>query len=309
MIYNSPVAPDLFGMLMMKDDHDVLEEVLDCNARHFKALFVLDGSDDYQRTQRILSRYPNVEFYLRDAQLDSHFVRPPRDGARQVLLEAIQSRYGTSGIIFILHSDEMFYDLPPGVLAAVLMEHNLDAVGVSNMHFFLHTSMEGHYYRDPARPIVEQIEHACFPGVPEVRAFRNQPGLAYQPNEHGKVEPHGLTRVAHTSFPLRHYLYRTEEQMRRNALDRSTRGWQGYGQWMTEQSCYVDKLPGDFMKFSQRIAPGERLANGRDGTLASGSSEPLIRVKMLHEKDSIVRRITRKIVRRFFPQFLDIIDT
>lgn len=63
--------------------------------------------------------------------------------------------------------------------------------------------------------------------------------------------------------------------MRRNAIDRSTRGWQGYGQWMTEQSCYVDKLPGDFMKFSQRIAPGDRLANGRDGTLA-----PVVRLHL-----------------------------
>lgn len=64
---------------------------------------------------------------------------------------------------------------------------------------------------------------------------------------------------------------------------------------MTEENCYVDKLFGDFMKFSRRIAPGEWLANGRSGTVDFGSSELFIHVEMLCEKGCVVRQIAQEL--------------
>src|SRR5580700_12110305 len=112
---------DLYGMLMMRGDLDILDEVLHCNAKYFKGIFVLDGTENFKDSQRILKCHQNIEFYMRDADLGQKYHRPPRDGARQVLLDAIYKRYGISGYIFLLHSDEMFYDYSPQLLVNIMI--------------------------------------------------------------------------------------------------------------------------------------------------------------------------------------------
>jgi hypothetical protein len=253
---------------MMRNDLDIFEEVMDCNHVFFRAIFVLDGSDDWRRSKAILEKYPNVEFYCRDEELGPEYDRPVRDGARQVLLEAIQASYGTDGYIFLLHSDEMYYDCPPGALVNAMERLDVDVAEVRNVHFFLHSSMKGRYSYDPNKSVIEQLPFACFPGWPEIRIFKNKRGLQYDINEHGRCAPYGLSRPVLTDFPVRHYLYRSEEQMRKAAVDRSSRGWQTYGvKWMARRgTCYVDVLPG--YKFSKQVPPGIKLLSGNTGDFA-----------------------------------------
>lgn len=260
---------NLYGMLMMRGDLDVLEQVLECNSSYFRAIFVLDGTENAEVSRKILEKFANVEKIFYDSELPAEYNRPPRDGARQILLNAIQEKYGYDGYIFILHSDEMFFDYPPTLLATAMARYRFDLASVRNVHFFLHTSMKDGYYYDSDISVVSQIPYACFPGYPEYRCFKNKAGLHYLPNEHSKVHPHGLSHAVSTVFPIRHYLYRTPEQMELSSVDRKSRGWQGYGNdWMeVETERFVDCLPK--YKFAKYIPVGARIINGETGEIES----------------------------------------
>lgn len=266
---SSHLPENLYGALMMRGDLDILEEVMDCNHRYFRGIFVLDGTDPWQDSKRILDKYPNIDFYIRDEDLGPDYHKPLKDGARQVLLEAIQKKYGTDGYIFNLHSDEMYFDIPPRVLAAHMYRAGADVAVVRNVHFFLHSSMRDTYVYDPDASVVNQVPFACFPGWPEHRVYKNRPQLKYDKNHHSSTVPGGLEKGIVTGYPVRHYIYRSEVQMKQNALDRWQRKWQNYGfEWMKKnESCYVDCLPG--YQFTRHIPAGRKILNGATGELAN----------------------------------------
>ncbi len=265
--WSADTEPNLYGMLMMRGDLDVLEEVLGCNAPYFRAIFVLDGTENANDSRRILNKFQNIELVIRDQDLPVGYNRPPRDGARQILLEAIQDKYGYDGYIAVLHSDEMFFDYPPTLLVNAMQHYNIELVSVNNVHFFLHSSMRDDFSYEPSKSVVSQIDYACFPGYREFRMFKNKPGLYYQPNEHSRVVPHGLKAAVKTVFPIRHYLYRSPDQMVSNASDRAKRDWQKFGaSWLEKTNdCFVDCLEG--YAFAKRIPLGLRIVNGETGEL------------------------------------------
>lgn len=260
-------TPNLYGLLMMRGDLDVLEEVLDCNYHYFREIFVLDGTEIANDSKKILDKYSNIKLVIHDKDLPVEYNRPPRDGARQILLEAIQKKYGYDGYIAVLHSDEMFLDYPPSLLVYGMKHYHLDLVSVNNVHFFLHSLMREHFVYDPSKSVVSQIQYACFPGYREFRMFKNKPGLYYLPNEHSRVVPHGLSCPGKTQFPIRHYLYRSPNQMLSNASDRATRNWQNYGLgWMDKSDeRFVECLEG--FTFAKQIPLGSRIVNGETGDL------------------------------------------
>ncbi len=264
---HSEQVPNLYGALMMRGDLDILEEVMDCNHHYFQGIFVLDGTTDWQGSKNILNKYSNVELYLRDRDLGPEYEQPPKDGARQALLEAIQEKYGYDGFIVTLHSDEMFYDYPPTLLVGAMERYKIDALSVNNIPFFLHSTMREAYVYVPGKPVVEQVRYASFPGFSEFRIFKNKPGLRYCLNEHSRVIPHGVQSLGKTTFPLRHYLYRSVDQMRASAVDRYKRDWQGYGfNWMQkEPDVFLERLPN--FSFAKYIPQCVRILNGESGEI------------------------------------------
>jgi len=255
--------------MMMRNDHDILPQVLECNLPHFDAIYVLDGSEDSEGTRAIFSKHADkVRGIYRDSDLPSAYGRPPRDGARQFLLEKIKADIGDEGWVFCLHSDEMFYDLSPKAMVGAAEQYGCDCILVRNVHFFLHSSQEKTYRYDPDAPVFDQIRFASFPGFPELRAFKNGPAIAYEINRHSCVMPDGLARMLQTPFAVRHYLYRDPAQMLTNMKDRFERGWQTYGKrWHDErQSCFLDVLPG--YEFSCEVRRDQKIIDGITGVLS-----------------------------------------
>lgn len=250
-----------YGLLMFRGDEDVLGEVLERNHKFFDGIFALDGTDDTTATASIIKRFPNVEFYMRDADLPPKF-HPPRCGARQALLEEIQKRHGHEGWITVLHSDEIFLDADPREVAERADSDGYDHIVWANVPFFLHTSQEADYKYDPSRSVIDQITWAALPGWAEYRQFKNLPGLWYNVRKHLQSHPNGLPgRCLRSKLPIRHYLYRSPEQMLANARDRISRGWQDYGRWMIDRgSCFIDALP--LFPRARHLAPGEKLEGG-----------------------------------------------
>lgn len=250
-----------YGLLMFRDDQDILAEVLEHNHRFFDGIFVLDGTEDNTATAAVVRRFSNIEFYMKDADLPPEY-HPPRCGARQALLQEIQKQHGHEGWITVLHSDEIFIDADPREVAERADAEGCDHIIWANVPFFLHTSQEAQYKYDPVRSVVEQVTWAALPGFPENRQFKNLPGLRYDVRKHLQTIPSGASKKRPPRNPaLRHYLYRSPEQMLANARDRIARGWQDYGRWMIERgSCFIDALPG--FPIARQLKSGEQLEGG-----------------------------------------------
>ena len=77
------------GLMITRDEEDVIEQVMESNKKYFDKIFVLDGSSD--RTEEIIRSYECVKYFLKDSEiirlLPNHKFE---DGARQFLLKKAQ---------------------------------------------------------------------------------------------------------------------------------------------------------------------------------------------------------------------------
>ncbi len=215
------------GLLMTRNERDVIEEVMTANRGCVDTIFALDGSTD--GTDRILASYPEVELLLRDDQ-----VAPDgrvRDYHRQVLLDAAHARYGHGHWFTLLHGDEIFYDDPRAVIAAAEAQ-GAQRVNWAVMQFFLHpddapgkTACSNGSHRS----VQERIRWYS-PFWIEIRQFRSGPRTRYR-RRHGQVVPDGVGLRPYGKMPiLKHYPYRSPEQMQARARDAAERGFSGTAQ-------------------------------------------------------------------------------
>lgn len=258
------IDEELYGLMMIKGDLDILKEVIKYNFPYLNGVFVLDGSKNWKESRSILESSGKVECYIRDSDLPKSYRSPLRDGVRQVLLEKIQEKVGHRGYIIILHSDEIYYDMNPKLLIASMKKYQVDAIIIRAVHFFLHSSCKDSYQYNKDISVIKQVKYACFPGYKEFRIFKNRADIYYKIDQHSRVIPLGLRTWALTDFPVRHYLYRSIEQMKNSSFDRSKRSWQSYGyEWMKREDYFVDCLPG--YKFTRYIPENKIILNGKTG--------------------------------------------
>jgi len=247
---------------MFRGDLDVLDEVLKNNCQFFDAVYALDGSC-WGKPKQIIEKHKNIVFYVRDVHLPPEY-KPIRDGARQFLLQKIQKDHPDGGWITLLHSDEIFLDVNPRDVAEESAKEGFGVVGWRLVNFFLHISEKNTYKYDESKSVVDQVTWACFPGWVELRQFRYDSRTKYNIRNHFCTIPTNCGETRLTSYPLRHYLYRSPEQMRNNAEDRINRGWQTYGKWMNDSPVFVDCLP----CYTRAVKVGRRkILNGDSGVL------------------------------------------
>jgi calcineurin-like phosphoesterase family protein len=96
----------IIGLMLIRNENDILREVL---AEHFKFsdhIFVLDGTtEDSKLSKEICQSFENISHYTEN-QLPSHYPHPIRDGCRQFLVERAREKFGAQGWFVILHGDD-----------------------------------------------------------------------------------------------------------------------------------------------------------------------------------------------------------
>jgi len=214
------------GMLMTRNEEDVIAEVMTEYSKYFDTIFCLDNSTD--NTLEIIKSFPKVEFAKTEKELgvDS---RVMKDGIRQVLLEEIQKRYGYEGWIFCINGDEIFNSNPTNLIEYAERSNSNVLNGII-ANFVLHPSDKGVEY-DINKSVTEQ-RLWYFLSQAENVAFKNKEGLYYISGEHMKVIPRGLGDDGNTPHACeqmvirRHYNMRSEKQLLERIEDRISRGWQ-----------------------------------------------------------------------------------
>ena len=212
--------PLLIGMLLSKDDGDIIQDVMTEYNRYFDTIFAIDASID--NSLEIIKSFPKVEYAISDKELGINTAML-KDGVRQLLLSRIQDTYGYDGWIFPIHSDEVFFG-DPRHLVEDAMGENTNVLNCLVAHFILH--------KDDHK--TDHLSHICdrklhyFMGQAENCGFKNQKGLYYNFFEHMRTIPHGFYPLNTCSRFIirRHYNMMTPEQLKKRAEDRLATGWQ-----------------------------------------------------------------------------------
>jgi Glycosyl transferase family 2 len=240
----------LTGLLMVRDEDDILDEMLRCATQWFDRILVLDGTTDdarRRRTDTVLQSFAEIVFVAHDDDVPGG--GPVRDGARQLLLDEARRRYGLNQWIGLLHADEFMDQDPRPMLTA----HNplIDpTIRVRLVHAFLHTDDEKRWRDDPARwlatPVRERITHVMWPGVPETRFFFDRGTRDYRLDHHSKTVPTSFrSGPLVDGFSIVQYNERSPQQAIERGQSRADTGWQA-GHYMRLTSgtpaVFVDTL-------------------------------------------------------------------
>lgn len=229
------------GLMITRNEEDVIEEVMDVNKKYFDKILVLDGSTD--RTEEIIRSYDCVKYFLKDSEIiDKLPNRKFEDGARQFLLEKAQKMYPIEGWFTLLHGDEIWHDDPNWVVEEA-EKANAEKVNWYAMNFFLHTSDK---YRnlEAIRSVQERVLWYC-PGFLEIRQFKNKAGIHYNLSQRNNVLPKGIGWRIYKYFPIyKHYPFRSVEQIMKKKKQNVETGFSvTYSRIETVEDCFVDILP------------------------------------------------------------------
>jgi len=229
------------GLLVTRDEEDVIEEVMEVNKKYFDKILVIDGSTD--RTEEILRSYDCVKLILKDEEVINKLpCKRPCDGIRQFIMEKAQQMYPVEGWFTILHGDEIWHDDPTWVAGEAEKAH-AEKVNWYVMNFFLHTS-DKERDLDSIKSVQERVRWYC-PGYLEIRQFRNKPGIRYDLNRYHQTFPEGIGWQIYKYFPVyKHYPYRSVEQMLRKRKQNPDDFYTPtYNRVKDRDSCFVDILP------------------------------------------------------------------
>ena len=214
----------MIGLMMIRDETDVLEETLRNHTKFCYSILVLDGTEgDQQKLSEDIARsFPQVAGYWRDQ--DTGLDRPLRDGARQFLLAISRVRWGFRNWHAVLHGDEIWtsdprnhiVDMPAGAHGGV----------VALYHFFPHVSERSTWSFQPGISSIESTSrHYMLPPVREERLFFDAGIYDYEVDRHSKVIPPGI-RSVDLNIKVKQFNYRQPSQAVDRALSRASNEWQ-----------------------------------------------------------------------------------
>ena len=227
------------GLLIMRDENDILMEYLSHITQFVNNVYVLDGSDD-EKGREICGLFPQVVWYRRDSDFIASD-RPKKDGIRGFVWETIkQSEYDW---VLILHPDEFWLESPVKVLATKMETNNVLAVRA--IHGFIHSQQKNTWNFEPfAKSIFNRTQWGMQPGHVEERGFRFDRELYFDVDLHGKTVPTNATGVFESQLKLLQCTYRTPEQIQKRINRNLSNGWQPNDFIMAAftQSMFLDTL-------------------------------------------------------------------
>jgi hypothetical protein len=246
----------LIGLMMIRDEQDMLAEALNNHSMFCRAIFVLDGSRGRARaeTKRILGDFSVVAGYWHDD--DTGYEQPLRDGARQYLLERSRESHGLNNWYAVLHGDELWCRDPRELL------HIPDeACGVLTQlyHFFPHKSERDTWSYPGSGSIEKSSRWYMMPPGKERRLFYDTGTHNYVPEQHRTTVPPNLPELT-LPIPIKQYNYRTPGQAHHRAANRKATGWQEnhYHHLVNDaQKFFVDTLATKDKRWLQAIPEGQ----------------------------------------------------
>jgi hypothetical protein len=194
------------GLLITKDDDEIVGPWFRENGRWFDEIVCLDGSRS-GHTRKAAAAEPNVVYvHERDCGPITRTDHGLRDVAHRILV----SRHGHEGWITLCHADEFFYH-DPRKCCDLAEADGCDGIRWYALHFLPHPNDLPH--REYLRLLPAHLRFRYYhwdhkgTGLPwlEFRSFRNHPSIRWQPTAHGSPQPAGCGRIAEFHPAYRHF--------------------------------------------------------------------------------------------------------
>ncbi len=194
------------GLLITKDDDEVIEEWLGANCRFFDAIVCLDGSQS-ERTRHAAKAHPTVLYvHERDVTIEYRTDHGLRSVAHQVILE----HFGGGGWVTLCHADEFFYHDPRK--CCLHAEHEgCNGIYWYAVHFLPHLKDMALWPAIRHLPIQQRIRYYHWDvggsGEPwlEFRSYHNNAAIRWEPHRHGSTQPQGCNVIAPFHPAYRHF--------------------------------------------------------------------------------------------------------
>jgi hypothetical protein len=225
--------PRIVGIMLAKDEADVIPEVVPELARHLDALYYFAG--DVVTARAIVAHAPEPAWARAVTVPDV----PHADGLRKYLHEQARRDAITDGDtrpmwVMVVQGDEIYHD---DLRRYILRAHDEGATVMTCQvaTFLLHVSQQEGW--DWAQPLARRLTHYIW-DFGEHAGFLDLPQRYYEPGEHMRAHPHGVDAAADgakyaSARPVRkHYPFRSPAQARARLEDRLKktaahgRGWQ-----------------------------------------------------------------------------------
>ncbi|MEZ4502012.1 MAG: glycosyltransferase family 2 protein [Dehalococcoidia bacterium] len=202
--------------MVVKDEADIVGQTLDAALTWCDNVYVFDnGSTDgtWELVREMAGRHPAIVPFASEAV-------PFHQGLRGTLYRHFRRRARPGDWWCKLDADEFYIDDPQTFLARILPRNN--EVWSSSFQYYFTDVDARRWEADPScfagpGPIEERIRHYKN-NWSELRFFRESPGLEWREDEHGMPigpAPLGLFGVSPRRIRLKHYQYRSPEQIQR----------------------------------------------------------------------------------------------
>lgn len=251
----------MIGLLMIKDETDMLAEALRNHTVFCDAIYVLDGTNGPLRaeSEAICRSFPEVKGYFRDADIGIEL--PLRDGARGFLLEHARAEQGFGHWYAVLHGDEIWAQDPRDLASG--HPDVAKAYSVKLFHFFPHISQRDSWDYVPYETSIEACAtHFMLPGITEHRLFFDTGKHDFDIDRHSRVIPLSIDTF-HTDLVVKQYNYRTPRQAHTRATTRRDDLWQqNHYQHLLDgtDNFFVNTLVNDMEKWAGSVPVGEGIA-------------------------------------------------
>lgn len=194
------------GVLITKDDDEIIGPWFRENASYFDDIVCLDGSTS-DRARVAAMAEPNV-IYVHERECDN--LRRTDHGLRAVAHQILLDRHGMLGWITICHPDEFFYH-DPRKCCNYAEAAGADGIEWYSLHFIPHPNDLNH--RDYLQCLPAHMRFRYYhwdyegSGRPwrEFRSFRNHSAIKWQPEFHGSPQPLGCRVMPDFHPTLRHF--------------------------------------------------------------------------------------------------------
>lgn len=217
-------STNLIGLMMIRDEEDMLDEALTNHTRFTDAIFVLDGSLGSQQTrsEEICRSYAQMVGYWKDG--DTGYRLPLRDGGRQFLLDRARERFGSDNWHIVLHGDEIWGQDPRP--ATVRDTSGRKGIAVRLYHFFPHVSEAQNWDFEGGKSSIEATSRWYMkPPIAEHRLFWDDGRRDYEVGRHSRVIPSGI-QSWQSDLVVKQYNYRLPRQAHARAVQRRDANWQ-----------------------------------------------------------------------------------
>ena len=203
----------LVGLLIMREENDILLEYLLHITQYIDRIYVLDGSDDWEIGHAICKRFKEVVWYKRDVDVIEAGERKT-DGIRGFVWEAIKADPMSHPYewVAVLHPDEFWLDDQRQMLK--VLDSNIDNVHVVSIHGFIHKGQESLWEFKPKQSIFDKTYWGMYSETHrEARFFRNRHELKYNTNGHSRTTPINCKGDYYAETKLLQCTYRNREQV------------------------------------------------------------------------------------------------